>query len=176
MTSNEIKKYLAQKLNCKPNDFSVKKSNCMYSDAFYIYIKQAHININDVEKLARQKFECVDRDERTGEILSGGNTYIFVEYDNQAFEQVSDDFNKNLLNAIMSKWCDKAQGSELVEFAPNMWYKIAYDENRREQYIQICANYPKRSIDYITPKYASVTLLRYGYFSEMCNFISNFNK
>lgn len=172
MTSNEIKKYLATKLNAKPSDFSVRKQDCLYSDAYYIYIKQAHINIDDVERLARAKFECVDRDEHTGEILSGGNTFIFVEYDNQAYEQVSDQFNKNLLNAIVSKWFDKVKGSELVEFAPNMWYKIAFDENRKEKYIQFCANYPKKSIDYVQPAYAAVTLLRYGYFRDMCEFIN----
>lgn len=173
MTSNEIKKYLASKLNAKPSDFSVRKLDCLYSDAFYIYIKQAHINIDDVEKLARAKYEQVDRDEHTGEILSGGNTYIFVDYDKQAYDQVSDQFNKNLLNAIVSKWCDKAPASDLVEFAPNMWYKIAYDENRKEQYIQFCANYPKKSIDYVLPQYTSITLLRYGYFNDMCDFIKN---
>lgn len=173
MTSNEIKKYLASKLNAKPSDFSVRKQDCLYSDAFYIYIKQAHINIDDVQRLARAKYEQVDRDEHTGEILSGGNTYIFVDYDTQAYKQVSDQFNTNLLNAIMSKWCDKIQGCELVEFAPNMWYKITYDENRKEQYIQFYANYPKRSIDYVTPKYTGVTLLRYGYFREMCEFMKN---
>ena len=173
MTSNDIKKYLATKLNAKPSDFSVRKQDCLYSDAFYIYIKQAHININDVERLARAKFEQVDRDEHTGEILSGGNTFVFVDYDTQAYEQVSDQFNENLLNAIMTKWSEKVQGSELVEFAPNMWYKIAYDENRKENYIQFCANYSKKSIDYVQSKYAAVTLLRYGYFRNMCEFIQN---
>lgn len=173
MTSNDIKKYLAEKLNCKTNDFSVKKANCMYSDAFYIYIKQAHININDVEKLAKQKFEWVDRDEHTGEILSGGNTYIFVDYDENAYKQVTGTFNDNLLNAVVKKWNARPNGSEMVELSDGLYYACQRDENRQENYIQIFANYPKRSIDYITPKYASVTLLRYGYFSDMCNFMNN---
>lgn len=170
MQSKEIKKYIVTNLNCKSSDISVRKQKCMYSDAFNIEINQAHINIDDVEKLAK-RFESVDRDERTGEILSGGNTYIFVEYSNKAYDQVTGQFNKNLQNALVKKWLEKPVGSELVEFAPKVWYAIKHDNNRHENYIEFVANYPKQSINYVTPAFESVTLLRYGYFKDMCNFI-----
>lgn len=170
MQSKDIKKYLINNLNCKPSDISVRKQKCMYSDAFNIEINQAHINIDDVEKLAK-KFESVDRDERTDEILSGGNTYIFVEYSNKAYDQVTGQFNKNLQYALIKKWQEKPAGSDVVEFAPKVWYAIKHDDRRKENYIEFLAHYPKCSIHYVTPAYESVTLLRYGYFKDMCNFI-----
>lgn len=42
-------------------------------------IKNAEVNRRDVEKIARS-FEVIDRDEVTGEVLLGGNVFVFVDY------------------------------------------------------------------------------------------------
>lgn len=60
-----------------PSQISVRKRS---ASAYDVEIKSLSIDKDDVEKLV-QKYEDIDYDERTGEILAGGNTYIFVNYD-----------------------------------------------------------------------------------------------
>ena len=50
--------------------------------------------LNEIEKIAL-KYERVDYDERTGEILSGGNTFVFVE--------ISDKMKDKIINVIKKK-------------------------------------------------------------------------
>lgn len=45
-----------------------------------ITIKDLAIDIKEIEQLAKG-YESYERDEFTGEILSGGNTFVFVNYD-----------------------------------------------------------------------------------------------
>ena len=59
---------------------SVSKGKGTYNRVYHVTVKDLMLPIVSVEKVAK-KFENLDYDERTGEILSGGNTMIFVEYD-----------------------------------------------------------------------------------------------
>lgn len=59
---------------------SVKSRIAGYSDAIDISIKDLSINIREIDAIARE-CEEVRYDEYSGEILSGGNTYIHVNYD-----------------------------------------------------------------------------------------------
>lgn len=62
-----------------PKEISVRKEHTGYSSSYNITIKSFKVDFDDVSKIAK-KFNDIDYDEK-GEILSGGNTYIFVEYD-----------------------------------------------------------------------------------------------
>lgn len=48
--------------------------------AIWVNIKELAIDKKEIESIA-MKYENYDRDERTGEILQGGNTFVFVDYD-----------------------------------------------------------------------------------------------
>lgn len=48
--------------------------------AILVNIKELAIDKKEIESIA-MKYENYDCDERTGEILSGGNTFVFVDYD-----------------------------------------------------------------------------------------------
>lgn len=48
--------------------------------AIRLNIKELAIDKKEIENIA-MKYENYSRDERTGEILSGGNTFVFVDYD-----------------------------------------------------------------------------------------------
>ena len=74
--TKEIKKELAKALNTKFNDFSVTSPH--YS-SINIDIKTL-VSKSAVKEIA-QKYEKIDRCEVTGEILSGGNTFVSVNYD-----------------------------------------------------------------------------------------------
>lgn len=62
------------------NKVSVRHQWCGYSDAIHVTIKDKSIPLEDVKRIAKRQ-EYYERDERTGEILAGGNTYVFVQYD-----------------------------------------------------------------------------------------------
>ena len=70
-----IRAELKQKLGLTVKDVSVKSD--LYS--VWVRIKNKDVNINEVKNIAK-KYESFDRCERTGEILQGGNSYVFVEY------------------------------------------------------------------------------------------------
>lgn len=56
--------------------------------ATYIRIKDATINIDDVKKIA-DKHKLVHRCEYSGEILSGGNHFVFVDYDRKVLNEAA---------------------------------------------------------------------------------------
>ena len=62
---------------------SVRHRYVGYSSSFNITIKDGNISGMQVKDICKH-FESVDYDERTGEILEGGNDYILVERDNHA--------------------------------------------------------------------------------------------
>ena len=60
-----------------PSQISVRKTR---NGSYDVDIKTYKIDKDEIENLVR-KFENVRYDERSYEILSGGNTFIFVDYD-----------------------------------------------------------------------------------------------
>ena len=59
---------------------SVKSGSCGYSEQINVSIKDLTVNEQTVKNIAEQ-YEEYERDERSGEILEGGNTYILVDFD-----------------------------------------------------------------------------------------------
>lgn len=66
---------------------SVKSGYCGYSDYINVTIKTAEVDIREVEKIVK-KYQSIDRDERTGDILEGGNTYTRTKYSEDAYNEV----------------------------------------------------------------------------------------
>ncbi|HFI0791115.1 TPA: hypothetical protein ACGO62_001122 [Streptococcus suis] len=71
-----------------PKDFKVRKANPGYERSLYITIKNVTISKKEIENLVYPQFQKISRCEITQEILSGGNTYVFVEYDEDTFEEL----------------------------------------------------------------------------------------
>lgn len=83
MTNKEMSKAIQEKLKAAgiPRAaYRIRVQGCGYSNSVHIYVKDLAVSIDEVKRIAYQ-YESIDRDERTGEILEGGNTYVFVEYD-----------------------------------------------------------------------------------------------
>lgn len=70
-----------------PKDFKVRKSYGGYSKSLYITIKNIEISKKEIENLVHPQFSKVSYCEITQEILAGGNTFVFVEYDKEAFDE-----------------------------------------------------------------------------------------
>lgn len=101
LTSKEIKKSIVN-LGYKASEISVRQQNGGYNETFYIKLKSPYIDINKVNKVVA-KYQSYEIDERTGEILAGGNTFIFVRYEDNIFNEV---IQKHLTNAneLISKF------------------------------------------------------------------------
>ena len=78
-----------KKLGYNSKQVSVRSRICGYSDETRIEVKDLSCDIKAIEK-ACMKFESIDYDQYSGEILSGGNTYIFVQYDHAAISKATE--------------------------------------------------------------------------------------
>lgn len=64
----------------KSNGYSNRQISVTNDGAIWVTIKDSNIKLEDIENLVK-KYEHYYADEATGEILSGGNTFVFVQYD-----------------------------------------------------------------------------------------------
>lgn len=78
MTDSERLAAIRQAL--KEHGYSNRKVGVRYDEyAIWLTIKDLAIDIKEIEQLAKG-YKSYERDEFTGEILSGGNTFVFVNY------------------------------------------------------------------------------------------------
>lgn len=91
MTNKEMNQAIKKELKeagYKTRDFRVSVRDSTYDTAIKIYIKNAYISKNKIEKLLHH-WEEIDRDERTYEILAGCNTYLYVGYESGVVEEAA---------------------------------------------------------------------------------------
>lgn len=82
--ANEIRKEL-KAMGYTSKQVSVRTKGAGYSDSIRITIKDVSISDKEIQEIA-DKYESIRYDDYSGEILSGANLYIFVEYDFYAVE------------------------------------------------------------------------------------------
>lgn len=79
MTDNE--RLAAIRKELKEHGYNNRRVGVTYDGyAIRLTIKELAIEMKEIESIA-MKYESYSRDERTGEILSGGNTFVIVNYD-----------------------------------------------------------------------------------------------
>lgn len=116
-------------------NISIRHSYFGYSDGFDVTIKDININRKKVEHLLN-KYESIDRDERTGEILAGGNTYIDVYYDYDSIQEKLGEYNSKILDYISKKLNEESEenkqgylnGSLCLRLSDNV---ICFKENNQ---------------------------------------------
>jgi len=104
MDNKELSRSIVNSLKAagiKRRAYSIKCEYCGYSSAATITVKDLHIKLSDIEN-AVNSFEKIDRDERTGEILEGGNTYVFIDYDYDMMENAISE-KLELANSLRNK-------------------------------------------------------------------------
>lgn len=81
--AEEIKKQIREelkKLGYNNRLVSVREDQGGLNWSFEITVKDLNINLKPIQEIA-DKYKQIDKCEASGEILNGGNLYIFVEYD-----------------------------------------------------------------------------------------------
>lgn len=84
--SNEIRKTLKE-AGFTSKDYSIRVRDAGYSTTVNIEVKNPKVKLSELKQFVK-RFEVVDRDERTGEILQGGNTFVHCQYEDGIFEEV----------------------------------------------------------------------------------------
>lgn len=120
MLSKEIRELL-KKEGFKRTDISVRNVRCTTDTIIRVEIKNPYINRQQVDDLLKH-FNDVGIDERTGEILSGGNTFVSVEWQYGIFDEVKKEFLEFAENVLSTK-------ETYVEFLPGLWLYREYKFN-----------------------------------------------
>lgn len=93
MTNKEISAAIRNEIKgaeYKIRDFSVSVRCVGYETSIRIKIKNPMIKKTEIDKLLRH-WEQIDRDERTYEILAGGNTFLHIDYEDGVLEEAAAD-------------------------------------------------------------------------------------
>lgn len=90
MTNKEINTAVKSELKAagyNVKDFRVSVKDSLYDGVIRVTVKNPLIKPSDIKKLL-DHWESYEIDQRTYEILQGGNTYVFVQYDIHAFDNL----------------------------------------------------------------------------------------
>ena len=94
---------------------SVRTRHCGYSSAIDVRVKDLSADMEEVERIANVH-ESIRRDERTYEILSGGNTYVSVSYDYETLEAGRAGYT-DLAVRLLNEWVRREDKNSLVTVA-----------------------------------------------------------
>lgn len=103
-------------------DVSVSVKNVGYSTTIRLVIRNPHVNRSELKTLLK-KYESVDRDERTGEILAGGNVYVNACYAEGIFEEVSKEWEPFAVEMMEKK-------EEIVKLSDGLY--LLWDSQRQQ--------------------------------------------
>ena len=127
-----IRDALKKELGLSSRDVSVKNKSSGYSTAVDVTIKSMKAlsvmsKIEDIGNVQRS----VDRDEHNGEILSGGNTYIFTSIDYK--------FKTSLAEMIQKEFEKQLGSGELNDDSPAiiLYNTFSVNSSRGEKYVSL---------------------------------------
>ena len=105
MTNKEINTAIKKELKeagYSTKDFSVSVKDSLYDTAIKIKIKTPYVSRANVEKILKH-WESYELDQRTGEILQGGNKYLFAEYDYKIAELIPEEIKETALKILENR-------------------------------------------------------------------------
>ena len=174
MSGNDLKKYLKEN-GIDTSNISIKHSYCGYSESYDVTIKDENISRKEVDNLLK-KFEYYERDERTGEILEGGNTYILVDYDYDLCKEVNDKYNSLILDKIDNE-LSKRTNLEQIQWTNgetnpvlNLSERIICYKNGKSTMIQNLDNYDCYQSG---ESYLAETMLKMGILKDVVKYLQN---
>lgn len=97
--SKMIRDKIKAELGYNSRQVSIRSGDCGYSDYTKITVKDLSCDIDAIKQIAKS-FESIRYDEYCGEILSGANTYINIEYDWEILRKAEEAELENAEKAI----------------------------------------------------------------------------
>jgi hypothetical protein len=115
-TNKELSLEIREKIKAKGikrGCYSVRVLNAGYSTAIRIQVKDIKINPAIFKEIV-EGYEAISRDERTYEILSGGNTYVNVSYDSSVLRDETGKFIDTAKGVFAT--ASKENNDEIADF------------------------------------------------------------
>lgn len=111
-TSKDVKSFL------KENGIDTKNIRVSSGSSINVKLLDPKLDYDKIDQLLKDKFEYYQRDDASGEILSGGNTFVFVEYDYDLIKEVQDQLKETIrpfLNNCTGNWSIELLVSHYME-------------------------------------------------------------
>lgn len=96
MTNKEINSAVKSELKAagyNVKDFRISVKDALYDGVIRVTVKNPLVKPSDIKELLGH-WESYEIDQRTYEILQGGNTYVFVQYDLHAFDNLPAEYTE----------------------------------------------------------------------------------
>lgn len=104
MTNKEINAAVKKELKeagYNTKDFWVSVKDSLYDGVIKVTVKNPYISRVDVEKILKH-WESYELDQRTYEILQGGNTYLHVEYASDIIDRIPEEEKEKAVAILKS--------------------------------------------------------------------------
>lgn len=133
VTKADLLRAVLKTAGYKSTQVSVKQSPCTYSTSLRVTIRTAAIKHSEIKALA-ERFESVRRDEYSGEILLGGNTYLEVAYSEEALDSLTDEIEPTIMGLQPDGHAVEVRGLNIVWCAGSDCITVlAHDDERDER-------------------------------------------
>lgn len=113
--AKEVKEFLKSK--------GIETKNIRVSSGSSIEVKllDPKLDYDQIENYLKDEFESYQRDEATGEILSGGNTFVFIDYDYDLVKEIQEELQGTIrpfLETCTGTWDMPALVRQYIETQP----------------------------------------------------------
>lgn len=158
--TKEIREVLKKKLGLSNRDVSVK-----YSGSIDVKLKTVKsLPYKNKIKEVAGKHESYQRDQATGDILRGGNTFVFVELDwkfrDQLVKKIEAEISKNITDEFMNG----EGGGNVIR----VYGKYEVVKNRQSKHDEFWVSHPKKA--HAGPMYRSIIEAAGGVLSLMLEY------
>lgn len=119
--AKEIKDFL------KTKGIDIKSIRVSSGSSIEVKLLDPKLDYDQIESLLKEEYESVHRDDATGEILSGGNTFVFIEYDYDLIKTVQEELRGTILPFL-----EKCSGNwEIAALVRHYVESQSYEYNSR---------------------------------------------
>jgi len=98
----------------KTKQIDTKNIRVSTDSSIRVKLLDPYLDLEKIETILQEEFESYQRDEATGEILSGGNTFVFVEYDWDLVKRVQEE-----LHGTIKPFLEKCSGNWSIQLLVN---------------------------------------------------------